>query len=90
MKWKEIVDGLELEEQHFQLKRLKAPIIQPEIYPTLGKRLYELYRRYNISERDQREFEKLSFCLLSFLLRREEESKETWMKSLKRRLFSEG
>ncbi len=61
--------GLE-HERHFQMARVEAPVIQPELYTTLGRKLFEFYQKYKIESADQREIESLAFVLQTFVIHR--------------------
>lgn len=77
MKKNELIDQLGLQPGHFQWENLEAPILEPGLYNTLGMRLYELYQKYSVEPKDQREIENICFVLLSFVLRREETESKT-------------
>ncbi len=65
--------GLE-QDRHFQIQKMKVPVIESELYTSLGKELYDLYRKYEISRDDQRQIERLSFALMTFTLSRKSKS----------------
>jgi len=71
MKISDFVKGLELENHHYDLRRLSVPVVDAALYTTLGRRLFELYKKLQISSEDQREIERLAFALQIFTLSRE-------------------
>lgn len=79
---KELLERLELKEKHFDWQKLNVPVVEPGLYNTLGRRLFDLYRKYNISESDQREFESIAFVLHSFVEARKQ--KNWWGRMWKR------
>jgi hypothetical protein len=73
MKHEEVTRPLGLENKHFRIKRMGVPVVDSSLYTTFGRRLFEFYKKYEVSPEDQREFERLSFLLMSFTLDREPE-----------------
>ncbi len=71
MKVEQVVEAVGLEPKHFHLENLPVPVIESGLYTTLGKQLFELYRKYKITSEDQREIENLAFLLSSFTVHRE-------------------
>lgn len=72
---KEISESIGLQEdRHFRLKKMKVPVIETEYYTSLGRDLYELYRKYNVSRDDQRKIESLAYALVTFTMSRNRES----------------
>ena len=76
MKLKDVTKVLDLEEKHYQSKRLKVPVIDSMIYTSLGKQLFDLYEKYKVESADQRKLESLSFLLTSFTLERDKKAGE--------------
>jgi len=74
---KELLERISLQSKHFSWNRVNVPKIDPGVYNTLGRRLFELYRKYNISAEDQRELEALQWALQSFVAS-QEQSKPRW------------
>lgn len=71
MKIEEVIRPLGLENKHIQFADFQIPVIESSIYTTFGRRLFELYDRYEINPEDQREIERLSFLLMIFTLERD-------------------
>jgi|GEM_PF-5989729 len=71
MKVLEVTQILGLEEKHYNLESLKVPVIEPGLYNTLGRKLFDFYQNYSVSKADQREIESICFLLTSFVLQRE-------------------
>jgi hypothetical protein len=67
---KEAIEHLHLDSKHYECRSVELPIIEAGLYATLGKRLFEIYRKYDVAKEDQRELESLSFILQGFLLAR--------------------
>lgn len=65
MRLKELTDLLEIQKRHYVLKRQETPILDPGIYSILGRRLYDLYQKYDIQKEDQRVLESISYLLVS-------------------------
>jgi hypothetical protein len=63
---------------HYEMKSIDAVLIRSELYTTLGKRLYDLYGRYNISRDDQREIEALAHVLMTFTMSRHQAPKSVF------------
>jgi len=70
--------GLEAE-KHFKLRDLSTPVIESELYTTLGHRLFELYEKNKIAPEDQREIERLAYLLTAFTIAREEKVPEGFL-----------
>lgn len=81
MKLVELTRALGLEEKHVQVEMGPLPIVDASIYTTLGRRLFDFYKRYEIPQEDQREFERIVFVMMSFTLERKN-SISLWQKIL--------
>lgn len=68
----ELTQRLGLESKHFTNQTIDLPVIDSHLYTTLGRRLFELYKKYSVESADQREFEALSFILIAFTMKRGE------------------
>ena len=79
-----LLKRLELEEKHYEPCEISAIAVEPSIYNSLGKRLFDFYQKYSVSPDDQREIEALAFVLNSFVLNREQPQKGLLKKLLKR------
>ncbi|MBN8553996.1 MAG: hypothetical protein J0L93_00965 [Deltaproteobacteria bacterium] len=69
----EMTQRLGLEPKHFTNQSVDLPVIDSHIYTTLGRRLFEFYKKYSIDVADQRELEALSFILIAFTMKRNEQ-----------------
>ncbi len=65
MSSREIFERISLEEKHFSWTSIDAPRVEPGGRHTLGRRLFELYQKYEVSSEDQREIESLVWVLQS-------------------------
>lgn len=74
---KEVIENLNLEPKHYTTRKMEIPVVDAGLYNTLGRRLFDLYRKYDVTKEDQREFESLCFTLQSFLLERRQ-SRDFW------------
>ena len=89
MKIHEVTEPVGLkEERHFVVKELKTPVIQSELYTTLGRRLFELYEKYKIEKSEQREIERLSYLLMSFTISRADAPKKSFWQKVKSSLWN--
>lgn len=68
---KELLGKLSLQDKHYSWSSVQVPRVEPGVYNTLGMRLFELYRKYNITPEDQRELEALQWALQSFVMTQE-------------------
>lgn len=81
MKLVDVLQLLKLEDKHYEWVEQRVPSIEPSLYNTLGRRLYEIYQKYSVEASDQRELEALHYLLVSFLLRQDPQSrpaKKSW------------
>jgi len=74
---KDLLEKLSLQDKHFSWNRVDVPRVDPGVYNTLGRRLYELYQKYRITAEDQRELEALQWTLQSFIMS-QEQTKPKW------------
>jgi hypothetical protein len=87
MKINEVTDQLDLDSaRHFQLKSMRVPIIDSHLYTTLGRRLFDLYRKYDIAKGDQRDLESLCFLLTSFTVQEKESRWQNIRRQIGKRL----
>lgn len=68
MQSNQLTERLGLEERHFRTAEISAPLIDTHLYTTLGRRLFEMYQKYDLNPADQREIESLVFLLTAFTL----------------------
>lgn len=76
MKAESVVTQLELQTTHFRWQKFQLPVVDAGIYNTLGRRLFDLYKKYEVSAPDQREIEALIFTLQSHNLSRSGDQRE--------------
>jgi hypothetical protein len=67
MNKQELHQRLSLEEKHFEWLIAELPRVDPGIYQTLGRQLFDLYEKYQVSPEDQRRFEALTWVLQGFV-----------------------
>lgn len=79
MKVEEYISRSELQESHYQLEKIKLPVIDSSLYTTLGKRLFDLYKKYEITQEDQRDLEMMNHLLVTFVLSRSV-TKKSWLR----------
>ena len=86
MKTADLIKNLELEAHHYHMHSLRVPVIDTQLYTTLGRRLFDVYQRLQISSEDQREIERIAFALQIFTLSRESRPPfwKKWIKRLRR------
>lgn len=90
MKADELTKPLGLEEKHFRNEKLSVPIIDSHLYTTLGRQLYELYDRYEVTSSDQRQIERLVYLLTAFTLSKESRRPRWWRRVFKLRKSKHG
>lgn len=83
MTLEELSQKLDLDLSHYRLQASNVPIIEGSLYNILGRQLFELYQKYEISSEDQRQMEALTYFLQSFALREDRavpatEEKSSW------------
>jgi len=83
MKIEELAKALSIEShRHFKVRPIPTPLLNPAVYTTFGRRLYDIYQKYKIEAPDQREIENLSYLLVSFTIGTESRSL-TWFDKCK-------
>lgn len=75
---KDLLKKIGLEEKHFEWKKIDVPVVDPGLYNTLGRQLFEFYEKYKIENEDQRQMESISFVLTSFIESRRNSSQTKW------------
>jgi len=78
MRLSDLEERLGIQPQHYQLKDSRIPVVEPGLYNTLGRRLYDLYQRYELTSEDQREVESICFLLSAFVWERGQRSPSFW------------
>lgn len=73
MSFEEITERFHIGPEHFETKKLETPVLEPGVYNILGKQLFELYQKYEVSWEDQRKIEGLVYLLESSARHRREE-----------------
>lgn len=68
MNSRDLIQSIRIEEKHVSWYRAEVPQVDPGLYNTLGRQLFDLYQKYSVSSEDQRQIEKLSWILQSFNL----------------------
>ena len=60
--------------RHYEMRELAVPVVQADLYTTLGRRLFDLYQKYKVESTDQREIEGIVFVLQAFVQSRQRTS----------------
>lgn len=60
--------------RHYEMRELAVPVVQADLYTTLGRRLFDLYQKYKVESPDQREIEGIVFVLQTFVQSRQRTS----------------
>ena len=68
MNSRDLINSMKLEDKHVAWHKMEVPRVDPGVYNTLGRQLFDLYQKYKVSSEDQRQIEKLSWVLQSFVL----------------------
>lgn len=76
----DLIRELGLEEKHYSTETIPLPIIRSDLYTSLGRRLFDLYQKYEIPAHEQRELERLSLLLMSFTIQREQRPRAWWQR----------
>jgi len=85
----ELVKSLGLTEgRHFKNLEIELPVIDSHLYTSLGKELFDLYEKYKVSPEDQRQVEALNFLLMGFVFDRNKKVPPSFMKRMKKKIFS--
>ena len=66
--------------RHYELQVRHAPVLDSQLYTSLGKRLFDVYEKYSIEPADQREVEALSYFLVSFTVHRNAPRPSLWQR----------
>jgi hypothetical protein len=53
--------------KHYEMRDQQVPVVQADLYTTLGRRLFDLYQKYKVEKSDQREIEGIVYVLQSFV-----------------------
>jgi len=66
MSIEDLMSRLDIHPEHLEIKTGSVPVVEPGVYNTLGKQLFELYQKYNVSSEDQRRLESAIYFLQTF------------------------